>query len=186
MQGFSVVTFYSTYLSWMKIANNKKGWNVEGKVRVFWLSKRCRPSAHCSWGHQSTLYGSGPSSHFLAISFDSNQSNLKCALHFSSQSLAITTFSSHEIAQSWRCIHLSFILGGGEIGFGCQLKYGLTQFKEVLNSFSTGHSPSYFLQMPLKKITITLLQILCAIECSSRWYQIRNRYVWCILMSLPR
>ena len=110
----------------------------------------------------------------------------KCALHFSSQSLAITTFSSHEIAQSWRCIHLSFILGGGEIGFGCQLKYGLTQFKEVLNSFSTGHSPSYFLQMPLKKITITLLQIFCAIECSSRWYQIRNRYVWCILMSLPR
>ena len=110
--------------------------------------------------------------------------NLKCALHFNSQSLAITTFSSHEIAQSWRCIHLFFILGGGEIGFGCQLKYGLTQFKEVLNSFSTRHSPSYFLQMPPKKIT--LLQIFCAIECSSRWYQIRNRYVWCILMSLPR
>ena len=72
--------------------------------------------------------------------------NPKCALHFTSQSLAITTFSSHEIAESWRCIHLSFILGG-EIGFGCELKYGLTQFIEVLNSFSKGQSPSYFLQM---------------------------------------
>ena len=119
---------------------------VNQRTVVVWLSKRCWPSAHCSCGHQSTFCGSGSSSYpspihhqflakFFLILISPGFCNPKCALHFSSQSLAITTFSSHEIAQSWRCIRLSFILGG-EIGFGCQLKYGLTQFKEVLNSFS--------------------------------------------------